>query len=120
MAGACLLFETTPDASAELARHLATEFQIGLEPAAKLGNPREWAGEYIEYRQPVRRLVRPFLSSVTVLHAQGAVLAQSNQTTVAVEKPMGRGRIIFLGSMLGPGLFAEEREAHEVAAALLS
>jgi hypothetical protein len=37
-----------------------------------------------------------------------------------MKRRIGRGGIVFLGSMLGPNLHAEEPEAHRIATALLS
>jgi hypothetical protein len=88
---------------------------FGLEVQAPLAN----RGAYIEYTWPLRRLVRDF-SMVTPLETpQAKAIAKSGGVAVCVKRPLGKGGIIFLGSMLGPGLLAEEREAHQVGGAIL-
>jgi hypothetical protein len=76
-------------------------------------------GAYIEYAWPLRRLVRDF-SMVTSLECpQTEAIAKFGGVSVCAKRPVGKGGIIFLGSMLGPGLLAEEREAHELGSAML-
>jgi hypothetical protein len=100
----------------EAIRQIRVLFDVfGLEVRAPLAN----RGPYIEYTWPLRRLVRDF-SMVTPLKCSRAeTIAESGGVAVCAKQPVGRGGIIFLGSMLGPGLLAEEREAHQVGGAIL-
>ncbi len=116
-AGAFLLFESAPDCSLRQAHLLASEFQLGVKLGMRTDG--EWQGDYVAFCQPEKHWVRPFLTPVAVHCRDARVLAQINGVPVAVERRMGAGRIVFLGSMLGPNLLAGEREAREVVAALL-
>ncbi|MGI9073966.1 MAG: hypothetical protein ACR2JB_22215 [Bryobacteraceae bacterium] len=118
-AGAWLILES---GLAFMPRHEATgQIRVlrdvfGLEVQAPLAN----RGAYIEYTWPLRRLVRDF-SMVTPLKCSRAeTIAEIQGVAVCAKRPVGKGSgIIFLGSMLGPGLLAEEREAHEIGSAML-
>lgn len=114
-AGERLVFESAPEYSAEQVQCLADEFQIRVQ---RSGGRAEWNGEYVEYQWPVRKLVRPFLAAVTVQGREWTPLATMRGGVCAAQKRFGLGKMIFLGSMIGPGLLADEREAHEVMAAL--
>jgi hypothetical protein len=75
---------------------------------------------YIEYVRPLSSLVRTFEAIAPVVSEPSDVIARFGEHIVCARKIFGRGGLIYLGSMLGPGLFAEEREAQAVAAELLS
>jgi hypothetical protein len=115
-AGEWLVFESAPDYSETQARCLADEFGVRVRKAPGTAG---WSGEYVEYQAPVRKLVRPFLDTVMVEANQWTMLARLQCNICALERRLGCGKIIFLGSMIGPSLLADEREAHEVTAALL-
>jgi hypothetical protein len=74
---------------------------------------------YIEYAWPLHRLVRDFSMFTPVKCLRTERIAEFGGVTVCTKRRIGRGGIIFLGSMLGPGLLAEEREAHQVGSAML-
>jgi hypothetical protein len=87
---------------------------FGLEihaPLASLG--------YIEYTWPLHRLVRDFSTFTPVKCSPSERIAELGGAAVCARRPIGKGGVIFLGSMLGPGLLAEEREAHQVGSAML-
>lgn len=69
---------------------------------------------YIDYRWPVRERVRDF-SRVTPISAEDLEIIGS-----AGDLPVSgrRGRLIFLGSPVGPALLAGDREAHSWFSAL--
>jgi hypothetical protein len=74
---------------------------------------------YISYSWPLRRLIRDFGMFTPVECSRAERIAEFGGVTVCAKRPVGKGGIIFLGSMLGPGLLAEEREAHELGSAML-
>ncbi len=73
---------------------------------------------YVTYRWPTETMVRSFHSVTPVICDQYEVMATFQGFPVCAVKQLGRGKIIYLGSMLGPGLMADEREAHDLVAAL--
>lgn len=88
---------------------------FGLELQAPLVSE----GAYIEYVWPLRQLVRNFTMFTPVNCLRTERVAELAGVAVCAKRSFGKGGIIFLGSMLGPGLLAEEREAHEVGSAML-
>jgi hypothetical protein len=69
---------------------------------------------------PQRIMVRTFGAITPVTCATAERIAEFAGITVAARRPMGNGGgIIFLGSILGAGLLAQEREAYEAGCALL-
>ncbi len=115
-AGEWLVFESAPDYSERQARCLAEEFGIRVSRGYRTEG---WNGEYVEYEWPVRTLIRPFLGAVKVEARLWAPLARLRGSVCAARTEFGRGGIVFFGSMIGPGLLSEEREACEVVATLL-
>ena len=94
-------------------------FGLQLLPPVKVGkNPA--AATYLEYTRPVPRLVRTFEAITPVGCDQSEALARLGKYSVCIRKRIGDGALVFLGSMLGPGIVAEEREAIEVASALVT
>jgi hypothetical protein len=93
-------------------RMLARHFGIRIQPPVDL-----WANgtaPYIDYRWPVRVRVRDF-SRVTPISAESLeIIASAGDLPVAAR----RGRLIFLGSPVGPALLAGDREAHSWFSAL--
>lgn len=84
----------------------------------RLGEPMK-PGLYVEYLRPHRTLTRSFLQAIPVVCSNREVIAGHAGTPVGMKRPLGRGGIVFLGSMLGPNLHAEEPEAQRIAAGLL-
>jgi hypothetical protein len=74
---------------------------------------------YISYIHPRRALTRGFLLAYSVRCADSEVIAHDNGTPIAMKRRIGCGGIIFLGSMIGPNLYAEEPEAHAIMAGLV-
>ncbi len=81
--------------------------------------PVEYPGGYIEYTWPVPRLVRDFSMITPIECGRNEEIAYSRGLAVGAKRSVGKGGIIFLGSMLGPALLVEEREAHELGRAML-
>jgi len=73
---------------------------------------------FIEYGWPLRQIVRGF-GVCTLLESAAGAIAQSGGKPVCCRRVIGRGGIIFLGSMLGPGLGAGEREAERIGMRLI-
>jgi hypothetical protein len=118
VSGAWLIFESglcfTPrEEAVEQIRVLHDVF--GLEIQAPLAN----RGGYVQYAWPLRRLVRDFSMFTTVTCSPEERIAELGGAAVCAKRRVGQGGIIFLGSMLGPGLLAEDREAHQVGSAML-
>ena len=88
---------------------------FGLRVQAPLAN----GGAYIEYVWPLRRFVRDFSMFTPVECSADEKIAEFAGMAVCARRRIGKGGVIFLGSMLGPGLLAEEREAHELGSAML-
>ncbi|MBV9303730.1 MAG: hypothetical protein JOY62_05370 [Acidobacteriaceae bacterium] len=80
---------------------------------------RDNNSSYVRYTWPVRHFVRHF-SAITPIECSSAErIAEFAGVNVCARRRVGNGGIIFLGSMLGPGLVAEEREAHQVGNVIL-
>jgi hypothetical protein len=94
-------------------------FGLQLLPPVKVGKSPA-AAAYVEYTRPVHRLVRTFEAITPVRSDQSEALARLGNHLVCIRKRIGDGTLEFLGSMLGPGIGAEEREAIEVASALVT
>ncbi len=73
---------------------------------------------FVEYGWPVRQLVRGF-DGGTLLESGVGAIAWSGGKPVCCRRKLGRGGLLFLGSMLGPGLGAGEREAGQVVRRLM-
>jgi hypothetical protein len=116
--GTWLIFESglcfmPQDQAAGQARVLRDVFGLNVE------SPLASRDGYVEYAWPVQRLVRDFSMVTPVKCSRAETIAEFRGATVCAKRRIGRGGIIFLGSMLGPGLLAEEREAHQVGSAML-
>ena len=66
---------------------------------------------YVELRWPSPTLVRDFSAIVPVDAQDGECIARVDDTTVALVRRRGRGVLIFLGSPIGPTLWAGDVEA---------
>ena len=66
---------------------------------------------YVEYSWPVSVHVRDFSRAVAVRQHDGEVIGRVAGLPVAVHQCRGRGTLIFLGSPLGPALWAGDSEA---------
>lgn len=75
---------------------------------------------YVRYRWPHMALTRCLSRVIPVTCPDAEVIAHYRGMPVAMKRRVGCGGVIFLGSMLGPNLWAEEREAHELARAIFS
>jgi len=80
--------------------------------------PAKEPGMYIAYERP-SVLTRSFLAVHAVRCADCEVLARQEGMPVAVTRRVRRGGIVVLGSMLGPNLYAEEPQAHQIFTSIL-
>ena len=74
---------------------------------------------YINYTWPVSVMVRDFSRVVPVTGAGWDHIAEVDGVCVGLTRRIGQGRLVVLGSPLGPVLLGDDREAHEWLAALL-
>ena len=66
---------------------------------------------YVDYHWPVVTKVRDFSRVVPVSDEHGETIAWFQKYPVAVQRRIGKGRLVFLGSPLGPHLLSADREA---------
>ena len=66
---------------------------------------------YVDYTWPRPAKVRDFSRVVPLGRQAGEVIARVDGLPVALKRSSGRGRLIFLGSPLGPALWAGDAEA---------
>lgn len=66
---------------------------------------------YVDYTWPHRAKVRDFSRMVPVGNQAGEVIAWIGDVPVALKRRVGRGTLIYLGSPLGPALWAGDAEA---------
>jgi hypothetical protein len=92
---------------------LRDQMQIAIEPPV----PR-WPADahahripYVDYVWPHPAKVRDFSRVVPLGHAEGDVIAHVDGLPAVLKQRRGRGTLIFLGSPLGPGLWAGDAEA---------
>lgn len=91
-------------------------FGVHIELAS---SPPAGKVSYLQYRWPVDVLVRQFGQTAVVSGTQCQSIAYLGGATVAARKPIGSGRLIFLGSPLGPMLMAGDPEATLLARRML-
>ena len=66
---------------------------------------------YVDYTWPRPAKVRDFSRVVPLGRQAGEVIAWVDGVPVALKRPGGRGNLIFLGSLLGPALWAGDAQA---------
>jgi hypothetical protein len=93
---------------------LRDQLGVHLEAPVRLWSRRGGRGvPYVDYRWPSRATIRDF-SRVVPLGRQGKgdeIIAWTDGFPVALKRASGRGTLIFLGSPLGPALWAGDAEA---------
>lgn len=101
-------------------RILKQAFGFQVLPPIRVSDDQATESSYIEYSWPTRRLVRSFHAATPIRCPLSEVIAKFRGVPVCARRVIGRGGVVYLGSMLGPGLFAEEREAHLVGSVMLN
>lgn len=115
-AGRWVIWESSPTPSRTQAPILGEIFGLTIgEPV-----PTSPDRLYIRYSRPHMALTRSFCAAIPVARSNAQTLAMYGNTKVAMKCAVGRGGLIFLGSMLGPNLAAEEPEARSIAAGILN
>ncbi|HKW47423.1 MAG TPA: hypothetical protein VJN70_08255 [Gemmatimonadaceae bacterium] len=74
---------------------------------------------YIEYRWPISARVRDFSRVMPLAPQRGTVIAKVNDMPVALARRVGSGTLVFLGSPMGPALWASDPEAQRWLGAVL-
>ena len=123
-AGAWLLLESgvcfsSPAEAGAQADILRDVFNLALLPPILISRGDVDASHYVRFSWPIPRLVRTFHAVVPVAGGHHQVIASFQGNAVGVKRPIGKGGIIYLGTMLGPGLLAQEREARDVGRSLI-
>jgi len=91
--------------------------QLKIEPPVQLWPRRT---PYIDYSWPYSVKLRDF-SRVVPLGAQtGEMIAWVDDLPIAIKRRRGRGTLIFLGSPIGPALWAHDAQARSWLAAVLA
>lgn len=72
----------------------------------------------LQYRWPKFTTVRTFHEVAVLDGSTSDVIAEYSGLPAAIKRAYGKGRLIFPGSMLGPGIRAGEAEAQQLAASL--
>lgn len=113
--GLCFLQKSAVTTQTRILRAVF-DFEVGDPAPVSNSEPR---AAYVQYTWPHSALVRDFSSITPVACSPAESIAQFEGVTVCAKRRIGKGGIILLGSMLGPGLFADEREAVEIGSAML-
>ena len=66
---------------------------------------------YVDFTWPQRALVRDFSVVVPVVGQQGEIIATAQGLPVALRRHTSQGTLVFLGSPIGPALWAGDVEA---------
>ncbi len=84
-----------------------------------ISDPIRRSSTYIRYRWPIKCSAGGFHDSVRLECLPDEVIAECAGEPVAMKRAIGKGGLVFLGTMLGPGIRAEEREARVIGQTLL-
>lgn len=124
-AGSRILFEsgTTFLAEEEFRVHqqvMKSEFGLDLCSRQPVWQERDSFKEapYVNFNWPIAVRIRDFSRIIPISCEPGDTVARFNGFAVAVRKRIGRGMLVFLGSPLGPHLWAGDRQARQWLAAL--
>ena len=96
-------------------RMLRECFQIWVEEA----RAKSRVVPYVDFTWPRFARIRDFSRVVPLARQPGTVIASADGWPVGLARRSGRGALIFLGSPLGPALWAGDREAGALLSALL-
>jgi hypothetical protein len=75
---------------------------------------------YVELTWPIATTVRDFSKVVPVSGGRGDVIATADGIPVATRRQIGFGTLIFLGTPIGPALWAGDAEAKQWVLAVVS
>ena len=88
-------------------------FQIDVDAPVDVWEART-SGRGIPYMQvdwPTPATIRDFSRVLPIFARDGDVIARVNSLSVGVKRAVGRGTLVFLGSPIGPALWAGDLEA---------
>jgi hypothetical protein len=116
MRGEWIIWESSPpnvrpEQFSAAREHMQSVFGI------RLGEPVE-SGMYVHYEWPHAVMTRSFMHAIPVRCSSGEVTARHAGMPIAMRRRFGSGGIVFLGSMLGPNLHAQEAEAQRIGTAI--
>ncbi|HET9177192.1 MAG TPA: twin-arginine translocation signal domain-containing protein [Terriglobia bacterium] len=94
-------------------RVIRSVFGVGLHDPVRLWDSADSFKQapYVDYHWPVVTKVRDFSRVVPVRDGYGETIARFQKLPVAVQRRIGKGTLVFLGSPLGPHLLSADREA---------
>ncbi|MDQ2776577.1 MAG: hypothetical protein M3Y57_16915 [Acidobacteriota bacterium] len=98
---------------------LKSVFDLKVLPPMAVSGMETNKTPYVSYTWPVRQLLRTFEAITPLCCEPGETIAFFEDQPVCAKKQVGEGGVVYLGTMLGPGLFAEEREAHALGSAMV-
>jgi hypothetical protein len=75
---------------------------------------------YVDYNWPLRATIRDFSRVVPLTENAGDVIARADTLPVGLARALGTGLLLYLGSPLGPALWAGDSEARQWFSRLLS
>ncbi len=96
----------TSDGSGLLCDALGIRIQRCIRAVSKL---------YVQYRWPTVAMVRAFHQVASLDCSRDEIAAEYDGAPVAIRRAFGKGGLVFLGSMLGPGIRAGDPQARQVA-----
>jgi hypothetical protein len=122
--GAWLLFESgvcfSSDQEHSLqARTLKQAFGLEILPSLRVVDIPKASSKYVNYAKPLATSVRSFHAVTPIQCPPSNAIAYFHEHIVGATRAIGKGRLVYLGSMLGPGLLAEEYEAQQVGEGLI-
>ncbi len=110
-AGVCFSSPTEARAQANI---LKNSFGLEVLPPVSVPSMNTNRCPYVSYTWPVQQSLRTYEAITPLCCKRDEAIAFFERQPVCAKKRVGQGGILYLGTMLGPGLFAEEREAHAV------
>jgi len=90
---------------------LRDSLHVHIEAPVHLWTTRSQRIPYVDYTWPYPAKVRDFSRVVPLTRQPGEIIAWIDRRPVCFKRQMGRGTLIFLGSPLGPALWARDAEA---------
>jgi hypothetical protein len=124
-AGSWLIFESglcfASKRETEIQRGVLAEvFDITIDGTRSTQRGGASARSYVHYRWPLPAMAPDFTEWAAIKYADADAIAAFHNEVVAIRRRIGRGGIVFLGSPLGPGLFAADRESQLIVERMLS
>jgi hypothetical protein len=123
--GAWIVWESSPvscipQSFADRSEIMRAAFGIVLREPILLSPDRlRDTGMYVQYCWPCPALIRTFSTVLPLTCLETEIVAHYGGIPVAMRRRIGSGGVVFLGSMLGPNLRAEEFEAQVIGSEML-